>query len=449
MRRLYLSAVNIAALAMSLMLASCTTLFSTSSFAPSDLYRTDNRVQVANELRAEAEAQRAEAEAREAQYLAMQAEAEAQRAEADYYASLDEPSYSSIIANDYESAYARRLYGFNSPTYRLPSSYYNLSTSRELTYAMAYDPAFYNIMVSGDQVWVEPKYITSMFGSWGATNVTFGIYSSPWNYGWAFNHYPCYYSWWGYPHYSWYDWNWNICYNPWYYDWHWGYPHYGHHHHHHYNPGYGPGRPPQHRPGNRPTDRPNTRPNHGYASSGSGASAGAIIGNLNGGRGTTGSRYTSPVTDKNHGAVTITDNKRPVAGGTISTGVNTGSSFRGSGIKVDNTLSPSRGDTGSGSNKRGTVGSSSSSGRSTGNFRQGGTTSRGSSTVSSGSSSSSSRGGTTSSQRGSSSYRSNSSSSSSSNRNSTLGNTRGSFSGSSSSSGSGGSSRGGSTSSRR
>ena len=114
------TAVNIAALAVSLMLASCTSLFSTSSFAPSDLYRTDNRVQVANELRAEAEAQRAEAEAREAQYLAMQAEAEAQRAEADYYASLDEPSYSSIIANDYESAYARRLYGFNSPTYRLP-----------------------------------------------------------------------------------------------------------------------------------------------------------------------------------------------------------------------------------------------------------------------------------------------------------------------------------------
>lgn len=48
------------------------------------------------------------------------------------------------------------------------------------TYATAYDPAFYNIIISGDQVWVEPKYITSMFGTWGGS-----VYVDPWYYGWT------------------------------------------------------------------------------------------------------------------------------------------------------------------------------------------------------------------------------------------------------------------------
>ena len=200
--------------AAALTLHGCTAMFGSLSYGSSDLYNTNNRVEVAERLRAEAEAERAEAEARRAQWEARQAEAEAQRAEAEYYASLNaEPNYSNIVANDYNSAYARRLYGFESPTYRMPSSYYDMATSAALTYATAYDPAYYNIMVSGNQVWVEPKYVTSMFGSWGATNITFGIYTSPWTYGWDYRVNPFYYSWWGYPRYSWYDWNWTMCYN--------------------------------------------------------------------------------------------------------------------------------------------------------------------------------------------------------------------------------------------
>ena len=192
-----------------MLLGGCTAMMT--SYGSSDLYRTDNRVTVANELKAEVEANKARAEARKAEYEALIAQAE-------YEAMMEGDSFTSVLADSYESAYARRLYGFTSPTYRMPSSYYNLATSDAMFYATAYDPAFYNVMVSGDQVWVEPKYITSMFGSWGATNVTFGIYASPWNYGW--NRYvdPFYYSWWGYPRYTWYDWNWTICYNP-YYDW--------------------------------------------------------------------------------------------------------------------------------------------------------------------------------------------------------------------------------------
>ena len=475
--------VMIFALVGGVMLTSCSSLFMTSSLGSSDLYRTDNRVAVANRLKAEAEAQRAEAEAREAQWEARQAEAEAERAEAEYYASLAEPNYQTIVANDYESAYARRLYGFNSPSYRMPSSYYDLSYSRAMQYATAYDPALYNIMVSGDQVWVEPKFITSMFGSWGATNVTFGIYASPWTYGWSYRVDPFYYSCWGYPRYSWYDWNWTICYNPWYYDsyyWMHYHNHYYHHYHNHYHP-HKPvsPRPPQHRP-----QRPDhNRPNHGFVSTGSGASSGPIAGNHNG-RDNSGTRYTSPTSNKNYGGTTVVT--RPTNGrGSVSTGVNTDSKYRGT-----TTTTVDRGTTttkGSGTTtptnvSRGTTTTTTTnSGNSgNGNFRQsttttktttttkstgssGSTTNRGTTTtttkVNKGTSTSSSRSTTSTTVRGtsSSSSRSSGTTTTTTSRSTTVGSssrsvgsssttTRSMGSGSTSSSSS---SRGGSTSSRR
>lgn len=399
MRRLY----TITALMCGLLCVGCTSLFTASTFAPDDLYRTDNREVVLTSIAAQAEA-----EARQAEWNAQHSSPE--------FSYGSEPSYSSVVADSYESAYARRLYGFNSPTYKLPSSYYNLAGNRSMYYATAYDPAHYNIMVSGDQVWVEPKYITSMFGSWGATNITFGIYSSPWNYGWGYHTNPFYYSWWGYPHYSWYDWNWNICYNPWYYDYCWGYPSYGHHHHHYY-PGYMPPRPPQHRPSDHPGNLSGNRPNHGFVVTGPGASVGSS-GNLNGGRGSSSSRYTSPISNKNYGSSTITSGSG--RGGTISTGVNTGGSYQPSGATVGGAVRPSA----NGGTNRGTVSGSGSTSGGGSNFRQGGSSGRGTTT-------SSYRGGSGSSST--SSYRS------------------GSGSGSSTSSGRGGSSSGGggTTSSRR
>ena len=226
--------------AMALALSGCTAMFNAASYGTSDLYRTNNRAEVAVQLRAEAEAERLEAEARQAQWEARIAEANAEAAEAEYYATINnQPNYLNVVADDYQSAYARRLYGFQSPTYNMPSSYYDMLSSSSIYYVTAYDPSYYNIMVSGNQVWVEPKYITSMFGSWGATNVTFGIYASPWNYGWSYHVDPFYYSMWGYPRYSWYDWNWNICYgshwglNLW---WGWGgyYRPWRPYHHHHF-----------------------------------------------------------------------------------------------------------------------------------------------------------------------------------------------------------------------
>lgn len=353
-------------------LGGCTAMMESSSYGTSDLYITDNRIKVAEEVKARAEAERAEAEARRAMW-------EARLAEAEYYAATGE-NYNSILANDYESAYARRLYGFSSPTYRLPSSYYNLATSDAMRYASAYDPAFYNIMLSGDQVWVEPKYVTSMFGSWGATNVTFGIYASPWAFGWGVHSYPFYYTMWGYPHYSWYDWNWNMCYNP----YHWGcypgyyHPHYGHPHH-----GYNP-HPPHYRPSHKP----------------GGSHSGAGDRYARNDRRRSASRYTSPTSNQNYG--------RNLNGSRVGTALrNNGSTS--SGINHSTVVRGNSNNSSKSNNTRYSTSSSSRSNSSSSNFRSSSSSSSSSrsnsssssSYRSSGSSSSSSRssGGTTSSRR--------------------------------------------------
>lgn len=209
----------------------CSSLYQASAgYASDDLYAVHNRTEIARKQQAEAEAQRAAAAARKAEWEARIAEAEAAAAENRYYeyTSPDANPYESILADDYESAYARRLRGFESPTYKMPSSYLDARYSSAFTYASAYDPAFYNIVISGDQVWVEPKYITSMFGTWGGT-----VLCDPWYYGWTRP--------WG-PSFSFGSWGWsfgwNAWYNPWYYSWYgpWG-PWYSSW----YDPWWGPG----------------------------------------------------------------------------------------------------------------------------------------------------------------------------------------------------------------
>ncbi len=265
------SLLFIGSLVLSLLLGSCTTaLFSSQGGMGDDLYAIHDRTQIANRQRAKAEAEKAAAEARRAEWEARIAEAEAAAAEQRYYEYSENP-YENIVADTYESAYARRLRGFESPSYRLPSSYYNYRYGSAFTFVSAYDPAFYNVIVMGDEVWVEPKYITSMFGTWGSVmNV------SPWYYGWNSMWSPTlsfgswgwsmgwnsWYSSWLRPWDPWYPW-----YNSWYgYGWHGGWcPHWhggygpwpggpywngggGHHH----RPAYDPNRPNYvHRPGNR------------------------------------------------------------------------------------------------------------------------------------------------------------------------------------------------------
>ena len=143
-------------------LAGCSSAYYASSgYANDDLYSLHDKTAIARKQQAKAEAEKAAAEARRAEWEARIAEAQAAAAENQYYEYSSNP-YEDIVADTYESAYARRLRGFESPTYRMPSSYYNFRYGGSFTYATAYDPAFYNIIISGDQVWVEPKYITSI-----------------------------------------------------------------------------------------------------------------------------------------------------------------------------------------------------------------------------------------------------------------------------------------------
>ena len=190
-----------------------------------DMYTVHDRAAIEERYRAEAELAMAQYEARKAmksQYATTLDMIKAEAAKQGVTIMEDNAnSYASVFADSYESAYARRLSGFSSPTYRLPSSYYTLRYSDAFHYASAYDPAFYNIMVSGDMVWAEPKYITAMFGSWGAAVVpTYG-----WYYGWdtPYFHYSTPYGW---SH----NFYWNYWNSPFFWSW---YPPYYHHHYPH------------------------------------------------------------------------------------------------------------------------------------------------------------------------------------------------------------------------
>lgn len=260
--------ILIATLILSAGLAGCSSAYYASSgYSNDDLYALHDKTAIARKQQAKAEAEKAAAEARRAQWEARLAEAEAAAAENGYYTYNSNP-YEDILADDYESAYARRLRGFESPTYRMPSSYYNFRYGSAFTYATAYDPAFYNIIISGDQVWVEPKYITSMFGTWGGSP-----YYGGWYFGW--NYSP---SWWGYPSYAWSGWNWGFgisWYDPW---WGWGHPHWGPGWRPGWGPGWGPGWHDHHYTGYRP------RSYYGY--SGRGNSYSGRGNSYNSGRGT-------------------------------------------------------------------------------------------------------------------------------------------------------------------
>lgn len=222
--RRYLTMVFSAMVLSMLWSCSATMYSSTGARFTDDLYATHDKQAIAKQVAVEREQARAAAEA-------------AAQAAREYERESGNP-YQDILADDYESAYARRLKGFESPTYRMPSSYYNFRYGNDAGYASAYDPSFYNVMVMGDEVWVEPKYVTSMFGTWGSpvnVNLNFGFGSgwgnSYWGNSWWGNSY------WGNPYYGWnnpyYGWgypSWGGGYPGWGYP-HWGghYPHWGGH----------------------------------------------------------------------------------------------------------------------------------------------------------------------------------------------------------------------------
>lgn len=364
--------ILLGALILSAGLAGCSSShYASAGYANDDLYALHDKTAIARKQQAAAEARRAEAEARRAEWEAKIAEAQALAAENGYYEGSSSNPYNDILADTYESAYARRLRGFESPSYRMPSSYYNFRYGSSFTYATAYDPAFYNIIISGDEVWVEPKYITSMFGTWG------GAPYGGWYFGW--NYSP---SWWGYPSYAWGGWNWGFgftMYDPWWgTGWHpyWGSGWHGHYHPGGWGPSYGYGRPSNivRRP------NPNTSPSGGryYGSRpGSGSSSSSFN------RG--GSRFDYGVRNNSSGSSSGTRNN----GSGYNRGSSSGSS--GSGYRNNRGGSTTFNRGSSNNNNSFDRGSSYNSGSSS-SFNRGGSSSSGGS-YSGGSSGGGSRGG--------------------------------------------------------
>ncbi len=348
------------------LLSSCAAAWQNVSYSD-DLYTIHNKIAIADRQKAEAELAKAQYEAQQAQYEANLARIKAEAAQQGLTVAdgTSFNAYDAVLADTYESAYARRLYGFSSPTYRMPSSYYTWRYSDAFHYASAYDPAFYNVMVSGDMVWVEPKYVTSMFGSWGAAIVP--TYS--WYYGWVspYDYWYRPYSYWNSPYY--YHWN-HHYYCGSYYHHH----HYNHHRHHNH---YRPHRPSHHRPSHH-------RPP--YAGSGS-------VGN-------TGHHHNRPgaVVGRNPGASRPVDrggnsNYRPSSGRSPQPAYRGGSSSSSSGYGRGSSSYRSGSSNSSGSSSYRSSGSSyrssSSSSSSGSSYRSSGSSSSGSSYRSSSSSSSS------------------------------------------------------------
>ena len=94
--------------------------------------------------------------------------------------------YYDILVRDRDEAYQKRLDGFSSPYYGM--NCFSVRYSDAYWYASAYDPYFYNIVIMGDQVWVEPRWISSSFGYW-PHRAYYGSYYSPYSYGYSSYYY--------------------------------------------------------------------------------------------------------------------------------------------------------------------------------------------------------------------------------------------------------------------
>ncbi len=117
----------------------------------------------------------------------------------------DENPYRRILSDSYQDSYERRLRGMEDPRYG--SENFTTRYSDDYFYASAYDPSLYNTVIMGNQIWVEPWYISALFG-W--PNYHRGL---RFGFGWSYNY--------------WNDWSpwYSNNYNPWYYNY-WCYDYY-------------------------------------------------------------------------------------------------------------------------------------------------------------------------------------------------------------------------------
>lgn len=116
-----------------------------------------------------------------------------------YKAKGNENPYERVLSDSYQESYERRLRGRHSGYYGFSGAIYNYD---DYWYASSYDPAFYNVIVMGSEIWVEPWHISAMFGWPGYRSYGYG-YSWPY-WGWGYNPWAYGYGgYWGYNSYAW------------------------------------------------------------------------------------------------------------------------------------------------------------------------------------------------------------------------------------------------------
>ncbi len=240
-RELSRLALSVAAvITSSLLFVGCSQAFyQPTTFATDDLYADHNRDEIIKEQQAEAKARQRLEDQRKAYWAN------------ELGLNNDRVMSSLQDSESYNTPYGAKLAALStSDEYQRPSSYYNLQQDETLNTLAKYDPSEYDAYInSRGNVVVEPKYVNSMYGTWGSPYYT----PYAWNYGYP--HWG-YYASWGYPRYSWWDYNYNFGwgynwgwgYSPYYYGWG-GYPYYGYnwyrptHRPPHWGGGYGGSRP--------------------------------------------------------------------------------------------------------------------------------------------------------------------------------------------------------------
>ncbi len=152
---------------------------SSSPVAGDDLYATHDRKAL---MEAEIERRAQEIAAEKAARAAAEAQREEAARQLAEYRESEDAQYDGILSDGYADSYEKRLRGFTPSEDEEPAP--------KTVYVSAYEPAYFNVTVIGDQVWVEPKYVSSLYGTWGSSvTVNLGLWG------------------WGYPSWSW-GWNW-------------------------------------------------------------------------------------------------------------------------------------------------------------------------------------------------------------------------------------------------
>lgn len=181
------------------------------------------------------------------------------------------------LITSYDEALQRRIVAMRNSNYEQPESYWQLMDQYQAMLEKKYDQNLYNIVLVGDQMWVEPQWLTSLFdGSDPAagvirynkeirenfstsqvivpaeSKVTININIDPWDWSGPY---------WNRPYYGWNDW-----YSPfWGSSWYWG------SHHHRwgwYDPFWGGSYYPYYRPYYRPSNPRGTYYGNSYRNNG-------------------------------------------------------------------------------------------------------------------------------------------------------------------------------------